>query len=125
MLAEKTANWSRSEAMTVMETWLQAFDEIDGIIGENDEMALGAREAVKGVNKDIPAVGVDGITDALDAVESGNMVVSIFQNADGQARKAVQVLLDAVNGKDVDENYWIDFEEVNKDNVADFRERAQ
>lgn len=125
VLAEKTANWSRSEAMTVMETWLQAFDEIDGIIGENDEMALGAREAVKAENKDIPAVGVDGITDALDAVESGNMVVSIFQNADGQARKAVQVLLDAVNGKDVDENYWIDFEEVNKDNVADFRERAQ
>jgi len=108
-----------------METWLQAFDEIDGIIGENDEMALGAREAVKAANKDIPAVGVDGITDALDAVEDGNLVVSIFQNADGQARKAVQVLMDAVNGKDVDENYWIEFEEVNKDNVADFRERAQ
>ena len=125
VLAEKTANWSRSEAMTVMETWLQAFDEIDGIIGENDEMALGAREAVKAANKDIPAVGVDGITDALDAVEDGNLVVSIFQNADGQARKAVQVLMDAVNGKDVDENYWIEFEEVNKDNVADFRERAQ
>lgn len=125
VLAEKTANWSRSEAMTVMETWLQAFDEIDGIIGENDEMALGAREAVKAANKDIPAVGVDGITDALDAVEEGNMIVSIFQNADGQARKSVQVLLDAINGKDVEENYWIEFEEVNKDNVADFRERAQ
>lgn len=125
VLAEKTANWSRSEAMTVMETWLQAFDEIDGVIAENDEMALGAREAIKAAGKEIPAVGIDGITDALDAVEEGNLVVSIFQNADGQARKAVQVLIDAINGKKVEKNYWIEFEEVNKENVAEFRKRAQ
>ncbi|MFP3156206.1 substrate-binding domain-containing protein [Lachnospiraceae bacterium ZAX-1] len=125
VLAEKTANWSRSEAMTVMETWLQAFDEIDGILAENDEMALGAREAVKAAGKDIPAVGIDGITDALEAVESGNMIVSIFQNADAQARKSVDVLLEAIEGKEVEANYWIDFEEVNKDNVAEFKGRAQ
>lgn len=125
VLAEKTANWSRSEGMTVMENWLQAFDDIDAIVGENDEMALGAKSAVTAAGKDIIAVGVDGITDALDAVESGDLLVSIFQDGAGQGSKAVEVLLDAINGEDVESDYWIDFEEVNQDNVADFKERAQ
>lgn len=125
VLAEKTANWSRSEAMTVMETWLQAFDNIDAIVGENDEMALGAREAVKAAGKNIPAIGVDGITDALSAVESGDLIASIFQDGAAQGSKAVEVLVNAIKGEKVEKDYWIDFEEVNKDNVADFKKRAQ
>lgn len=125
VLAEKTANWSRSEGMTVMENWLQAFDEIDAVVAENDEMALGAREAIKASGKEIPSIGVDGITDALAAVESGDLVASIFQDGAGQGGKAVEVLNEAIQGKDVEDNYWIDFEEVNKDNVAEFKERAQ
>lgn len=125
VLAEKTANWSRSEGMTVMENWLQAFDDINAVVAENDEMALGAREAIKPSGKDIPAIGVDGITDALKAVEEGNLIASIFQDGAGQGSKAVEVLNDVIQGKDVEENYWINFEEVNKDNVAEFKERAQ
>ncbi len=125
VLAEKTANWSRSESMTVMETWMQAFDQIDAIVAENDEMALGAREAVKAAGKDIPAVGVDGINDALAAVEEGNMLISVFQDAAGQGSKAVEVVIDAIDKKPVEKDYWIDFEEVNKENVAEFKQRAQ
>lgn len=125
VLAEKTANWSRSEGMTVMENWMQAFDQIDAVIGENDEMALGAREAIKAAGKDIPAIGVDGITDALNAVENGDLVASIFQDGAGQGSKAVEVLVNAIKGEEVEENYWIDFEEVNQDNVAEFKKRAQ
>lgn len=125
VLAEKTANWSRSESMTVMETWMQAFDQIDAIVAENDEMALGAREAVKAAGKDIPAVGVDGINDALAAVEEGNMLISVFQDAAGQGSKAVEAVIDAIDKKPVEKDYWIDFEEVNKENVAEFKQRAQ
>lgn len=125
VLAEKTANWSRSEGMTVMENWLQAFDVIDAVVGENDEMALGAREAIKAAGKDIPAIGVDGITDALKAVEEGNLLASIFQDGAGQGEKAVEVIMKVIDGENVDPNYWIDFEEVNKDNVAEFKNRAQ
>ncbi|TCS80775.1 substrate-binding family protein [Muricomes intestini] len=118
-------SWSRSEAMTVMETWLQAFEQIDAIVAENDEMALGAREAVKASDKNIPAIGVDGITDALNAVENDDLVASIFQDGAGQGSKAVEVLVNAIKGEKVEDNYWIDFEEVNKDNVAEFKKRAQ
>lgn len=127
VLAEKTANWSRSEGMTVMENWLQAFDQIDAVVAENDEMALGALEAIKASadKKEITVVGVDGITDALNSVEAGELLVSIFQDGAGQGSKAVEVLMDVLNKKDVESDYWIDFEEVNKDNVAEFKERAQ
>jgi putative xylitol transport system substrate-binding protein/inositol transport system substrate-binding protein len=125
VLAEKTANWSRSEGMTVMENWLQAFDEIDAVVAENDEMALGAREAIKASGKDIPSIGVDGVTDALNAVKAGDLVASIFQDGAGQGSKAVEVLDEVIKGEEVEENYWIDFEEVNQDNVAEFMERAQ
>ncbi len=125
IIAEKTANWSRAEAMTVMENWLNAFDNIDAVIAENDEMALGAREAIKAKGLDIPCIGVDGITDALNAVEQGDMVASIFQDGAGQGSKAVEVLVEAVKGNKVESEYWIDFELVTKDNVAEFKKRAQ
>ena len=125
VLAEKTANWSRSEAMTIMENWLQAFDQIDAVVAENDEMALGARQAIEAKGLDVPAIGVDGITDALNAVEKGSMVASVFQDGAGQGSEAVEVLIKHINGEEVKPEYWIDFELVTKDNVEEFKKRAQ
>ncbi len=125
VLAEKTANWSRSEAMTVMENWLQAFDKIDAVVAENDEMALGARKAIEAKKLDIPTIGVDGITDALDAVEKGTLIASIFQDGAGQGSKALEIAVAKAKGENVDKEYWIDFEPVTKNNVAEFKQRAQ
>jgi putative xylitol transport system substrate-binding protein/inositol transport system substrate-binding protein len=125
VLAEKTANWSRSEAMTVMENWLQAFDQIDAVVGQNDEMALGARQAIEAKGLDIPTIGIDGITDALNAVEGGKLIASIFQDGAGQGSKALEIAVEAAKGNTVEKEYWIDFEPVTKDNVAEFKQRAQ
>jgi inositol transport system substrate-binding protein len=125
VLAEKTANWSRSEAMTVMENWLQAFDKIDAVVGQNDEMALGAKQALDAKGLDIPVVGIDGITDALNAVEQGKLIESEFQDGAGQGSKALEIAVAAAKGEKVEKEYWIDFERVTKDNVAEFKKRAQ
>lgn len=125
VLAEKTANWSRSEAMTVMENWMQAFDKIDAVVGENDEMALGAKQAMDAKKLDIPVIGIDGITDALNAVENGKMIATIFQDGAGQGSKAVEIAVSAAKKETVDKEYWIDFEMVTKDKVAEFKKRAQ
>lgn len=125
VIAEKTANWSRSEAMTVMENWLQAFDRIDAVVGENDEMALGARKAIEAKNMNIPTIGIDGITDALNAVENGKLIGSIFQDGAGQGSKALEIAYQAGKGNKVEKEYWIEFEMVTKDNVAEFKKRAQ
>lgn len=120
-LARNTANWSRSEAMGLMETWISTFgDEIDAVIAENDEMALGAREAIVAAGKDIPCIGIDGITDAVAAIQNGNMIASDFQNAEGQMTGAIEIAAKAVAGETVEQFYWIPFEMITPDNAADY-----
>ncbi len=101
VLEMKTANWSRAEALSLMENWLTAHpNQISGIIGQNDEMALGAIAAVKakGIDpKKMPTAGIDGVTDAILAVKRGEMV-SILQDARAQAQGALDILLRKVIG---------------------------
>ena len=102
VLEHKTANWSRAEAQSLMENWLTAHPgQIQGIIGQNDEMALGALQAVKAAGLDaskMPIAGIDGVSDALRAVKAGEMV-SILQDATGQAQGALDVTLRRLIGE--------------------------
>ena len=121
ILAVDTANWSRSEAMTLMETWITTYgDEINAVIGENDEMALGAREAIKAAGMDIPCIGIDGITDAVTAVQNGDMIASDFQNAEGQIEGALNTAVACVNGEEVEKEVWIPFEMITPDNYEEY-----
>lgn len=121
ILDYNTANWSRSEAMTLMETWITAYgDQIDAVIGENDEMALGAREAIKNAGLDIPCIGIDGITDAVTAVQNGDMIASDFQNAEGQIEGALETCVAAINGETVEKEVWIPFEMITPDNYEEY-----
>lgn len=68
VLAKDTANWSREEAVNKMKNWISAFGtEIDGVIAENDDMGLGALQALReaGITNVPPIVGIDGIQDGL------------------------------------------------------------
>ena len=100
VLEQQTANWSRAEAQTLMENWLTAHPEgINGVIGQNDEMALGAIEAIKAAGlstDDFVIAGIDGVTDALVAVKAGEMA-SILQDARAQAQGALDVVIKAVD----------------------------
>jgi putative xylitol transport system substrate-binding protein len=101
VLEMKTANWSRAEALSLMENWLTSHSgKINGIIGQNDEMALGAIEAVKakGIDpKSIPTAGIDGVRDAVLSVKAGNMV-SVLQDASAQAQGSLDVLMRSIVG---------------------------
>lgn len=101
VLETKTANWSRAEALSLAENWLTAHaGEIGGFIAQNDEMAIGALEAVKADGLDpakVPVAGVDGITDALLAVKRGEMYTTL-QDADAQAKGAIDLALAALLG---------------------------
>ncbi len=96
ILERKTANWSRSESMNLMENWLTKHQgKIDGIIGQNDEMALGAIEAIEGSGASVAnfaIAGIDGVTDALLAVKNDKMV-SILQDAVAQMQGSIDVAL--------------------------------
>jgi len=96
VLERRTANWSRAEALSLMENWLTSHqDEIDGVIAQNDEMAIGAIRAIQASGRsldNIAVAGVDGITDALKAVQQGQMA-TILQDATAQAQGALDVAL--------------------------------
>jgi putative xylitol transport system substrate-binding protein len=100
VLETKTANWSRAEAQALMEDWLTRHPgQIQGVIGQNDEMALGAIEAIKGQGlkvSDFAIGGIDGITDALKAVKAGEMT-SILQDARAQAQGSLDVAIKLVD----------------------------
>jgi len=101
ILERKTANWSRSEAMDLMQNWLQKHrGRINGVIGQNDEMALGAIEAINsaGLNvHDFAIAGIDGVSDALHAVKRDEMT-SILQDAQAQMHASIDVAMRAVLG---------------------------
>ena len=102
VLEHKTANWSRAEAQSLMENWLTAHpNQIGGVIGQNDEMALGALQAVKAAGMDpkkIPIAGIDGVSDAILAVKAGEMM-SVLQDANAQAQGALDVTLRRLAGE--------------------------
>jgi len=101
ILERKTANWSRAEAMDLMQNWLQKDrGRINGVIGQNDEMALGAIEAIKAAGLDVhnfSIAGIDGVSDALNAVKRGEMT-SILQDAKGQMQASIDLAMHAVLG---------------------------
>ena len=79
VVAKQTANFDRTEGLSVMENILQAQPEIDAVFAHNDEMALGALEAIKASNRDIKVVGFDATDDAKTAVEAGEMLATVAQ----------------------------------------------
>lgn len=101
VLEMRTANWSRAEALNLMENWLNSHPgKINGVIGQNDEMALGAIQAIEQAGlkvKDFGIAGIDGVTDAMLAVKEDKLV-SILQDATAQAQGALDVLLAKIIG---------------------------
>jgi inositol transport system substrate-binding protein len=70
---EQTGHWKRESGKTIMEDWLASGQEIDGVAANNDEMALGALQAIKAARKidKIPVGGTDGTHDALESMNKG------------------------------------------------------
>jgi inositol transport system substrate-binding protein len=102
-LAEQTANFARDQGLSVTESLLAAQSTPpDVIVAANDDMALGAYEAVKGRNlqSKIKIIGFDALPEALASIRDGGLAGTIEQFPGGQSKKAVDVLTDFVaNGK--------------------------
>nr|MCR4876821.1 substrate-binding domain-containing protein [Clostridiales bacterium] len=77
VVAQQTGNFTRAEGQALMETWLKSIDQIDVLIAQNDDMALGAIDAIKAAGKvpgkDIIIVGCDSVKAAFDAIVAGEM----------------------------------------------------
>ncbi|MCR4269004.1 sugar ABC transporter substrate-binding protein [Nitratireductor sp. ZSWI3] len=123
IVEEQTANWQRTEATDLMTNWLSAGLQFDALVSNNDEMAIGAIQAMKAANismEEMLVGGVDATQDALAAMAAGDLDVTVFQDAAGQGKGALDAALKLAKGEDVDRKVYIPFQLVTPDNMAEF-----
>jgi len=126
IIDEQTGNWSRDQGQTLMTNWLTTGTAFDAVISNNDEMAIGAIQALKAGGVDMTTVivgGVDATQDALAAMQAGDLDVTVFQDAAGQGSGAVNAALALARGEAVDQKVYVPFLLVTPANVADFAAR--
>ena len=123
LIDEQTANWSRDEAQDMMTNWIASGEPFDAVFGNNDEMAIGAIQAMKasGISMDDVVVGgVDATPDALVSMQAGEMDVTVFQDLAGQGAGSIDTAIKLANGEKVDKTVFIPFKLVTPENVEDF-----
>jgi len=123
LIDEQTANWSRDEAQDMMSNWIASGEPFDAVFGNNDEMAIGAIQAMKssGISmEDVVVGGVDATPDALVAMQAGDMDVTVFQDLAGQGAGSIDTAIKLSKGEKVDKTVFIPFKLVTPENVEDF-----
>jgi len=123
VVEEQTANWQRTQGSDLVTNWLSSGIEFNAVIANNDEMAIGAVQALKAAGKDMKdyvVAGVDATQDALAAMQAGDLDVTVFQDAAGQGKGALDAALKLVKGDKVDKKVYIPFQLVTPENVKDY-----
>jgi len=123
IVEEQTANWERTQGADLMSNWLSSGVAFDAVVSNNDEMAIGAIQALKAAGKDMKKVvvaGVDATQDALSAMQAGDLDVTVFQDAAGQGKGALDAALKLAKGDKVEKKVYIPFQLVTPENVKTF-----
>ncbi|AOE61033.1 sugar ABC transporter substrate-binding protein [Pseudomonas corrugata] len=121
---EQTGTWSRDKGMTLVNDWLTQGREFNAVVANNDEMAIGASMALKGAGKEKGSVliaGVDGTPDGLNAVKKGDMAVSVFQDAKGQADGSIDTAVKMIKKQPVEQSVWVPYRLITPENVDQFK----
>ncbi|MGY4720759.1 substrate-binding domain-containing protein [Naumannella cuiyingiana] len=120
VLAQDTANWKRDEAVNKTKNWISAYgDQIDGVVAQNDDMGLGALQALKEAGAtDTPIVGIDGIEDGLKAVESGEFIGTMLQNGTVELSAGLAVAAAIARGEQINTKPVYIMPRITKDNVG-------
>ena len=124
IVEEQTAMWMRTQGMDLMTNWLSAGLQFDAVISNNDEMAIGAIQALKTAGTPMDQVvvgGIDATADALAAMAAGDLDVTVFQDAAGQGKGAVDAALKLSRGEAVESKIYVPFQLVTPANLAEFQ----
>lgn len=120
---KREGSWDRTKAQDITTNWLSSGIKFDAIIANNDEMAIGAINALKAAKKWTPAsivAGIDATPDALASMKAGDLKVTVFQNAAGQGSGAVDAALKLIKKQPVERFVNIPFELVTPANLSKY-----
>lgn len=140
-LSTDTAYWDKAKATDLMKNFISSkgIENIEAVLANNDDMALGAIEALKAngyntgdASKYIPVVGVDATAPALDAMEKGELLGTVLNDAKNQGTATAKIAVAAAQGTEITEQtigypvtdtkyVWIPYVKVTAENMADFK----
>ncbi|MGO4855584.1 sugar ABC transporter substrate-binding protein [Phaeovulum sp. W22_SRMD_FR3] len=123
VLDQQTANWMRTPALDLMTNWITSGMQPKAVIANNDEMALGAIQALKsaGVSMDdVVIAGVDATQDALAAMKAGDLDVTVYQSAKGQGEGSLDTVLKIARGEYFEPMVTVPFELVTPANLDQY-----
>jgi inositol transport system substrate-binding protein len=126
VVAEQTANYDRTQGQNLMTNWLSKGMQFDAVVSNNDEMAIGALQAMKSAGVDTKKAvvgGIDATQDALASMKAGDLKVTVFQDAAGQGKGAVDAALALAAGKPVEKKVYIPFRLVTPANMDQFTKK--
>jgi ribose transport system substrate-binding protein len=120
LVVEQVANFKRDEALNVMQNMLTAHPDLAGVYAQNDDMALGAVQAVKAksLTGKVAIVGTDGIADATSAIKSGDMYATVAQQPDTMGQLAVENAVKLIQGQTIPKTIDVPLKVVTKDNAS-------
>ncbi|MCI9526867.1 MAG: D-ribose ABC transporter substrate-binding protein [Lachnospiraceae bacterium] len=114
VVASQSANFDRAEGMSVMENVLQSDGSIQGVFAHNDEMALGALQAIAASGKDIKVVGFDATDDAVNEVKAGRMAATVAQKPELMGETAILTAIRLIAGEEVEKSLPVEVELITK-----------
>jgi ABC-type sugar transport system substrate-binding protein len=123
ILDEQTAVWDPVKAQDLMTNWISAGHKPAAVIANNDNMAIGAIQAMKAAGwdmKDVVVAGIDATQEALAAMKAGDLDVTVFQDAAGQGKGALDAAMTLASGGTTERKVYIPFQLVTPDNMDQF-----
>jgi len=121
ILDKREGKWQRTAGNDITTNWVANGMKFDAIISNNDEMAIGAIQALKAARKwrpDFMVAGIDATPDALASMKAGDLKVTVFQNAAGQGAGSLDAAIKLIKKQSVDRFVNIPFELVTPDNLS-------
>ncbi len=119
--AKQTAGFDRATALDVTTNLLQAHPDVTGVFAENDEMALGAIQALGDkAGTSVKVVGFDGTEDGLAAIKDGKLVATIAQQPAKLGQLAVELAAKVIKGESVDATVPVEVVSVTQQNVGEY-----
>lgn len=123
VLSEQEGKWDRAKGMEVAENLLAAHKNLNVIVSNNDEMAIGAVLASRKLgikDENIIIVGLDATPDALEYLGNG-LDATVYQSASGQGRGGAEAAYRAAKGEKLEKYNWIPFELVTPDKKSEYQ----
>lgn len=123
IVEEQPADYQRTEAIDLMTNWVVGGQQIDAVAANNDEMAIGALNAMRqlGISpQDILVGGIDATRDARDSMQRGELAVTVFQDPVGQGGGAVKSAIGLINGEEVENITMVPFQLVTPETLEEF-----